>query len=114
MPLSPGELPDYLQHFIDKVSSPAGRKASDAMVHKFDDGIKRNELIRHTGAPSPPGQPPALETGRLRDSLRIVPAHDIGAFRWQSSDAPHTVYAHIQEYGGDIYPRVKKWLHWVD
>jgi hypothetical protein len=97
-----------------RAGTTGGEAASNAMVQTFDRGIKSDELIRFSGAPSPAGSPPALESGRLRDSLRVVPARPAGSYRWESSDAPHTVYARIQEKGGDIYPRVRKFLHWVD
>jgi hypothetical protein len=108
------ELPEYLDRLRLRVIDQGPRAAASAMVQAFDKGIKSDELIRFSGHPSPAGSPPALETGRLRDSLKIIPAAPAGAYRWRSSDAPHTVYARIQEYGGDIYPRVKRFLHWVD
>jgi hypothetical protein len=110
--LTPEELPGYLLKIAQRAHD-SGHEAANGMAHKFDRGIKTDELVRSSGAPSAPGSPPALESGRLRDSFRIVPAEDIGGDRWRSKDGPHTVYAHIQEYGGDIYPRVKLWLHWV-
>ena len=114
MALTPDELPAYLEELMVRVNDPAGRAASNGMVRTFDKGIKSEELVHFSGSPSPPGQPPALESGRLRDSFRITPAVPEGDYRWRSSDAPTVIYARIQEYGGDIYPRVKLWLHWVD
>lgn len=117
--MTPDELPAYLEHFRARVDDPGGRAAADGMVRAFDQGIKTHELRRYshplgTPTPSPPGGTPALVTGRLRDSFKIRRAESLGAYRWGSSDRPTVVYAHIHEYGGDIYPRVKQWLHWVD
>lgn len=102
--LSPEELPEYLRGFADRVD-PAGRAAANGMSSAFDRGLKTNELIRTTGHPSAPGQPPALETGRLRGTLRIKPAVEAGPYRWKSGNHPDTVYAHIQEYGGEIWAK---------
>jgi hypothetical protein len=98
------ELPAYLDALRIRVNF-AGRAASDGMVAAFDRGIKSNELIRTTGHPSPPGSPPALETGRLRGSFHIKHAVEAGPYRWLSSDGPDTIYANIQEYGGDIWAK---------
>jgi len=102
--MTPDELPAYMDALLSRVNE-GGRAACDGMVAAFDKGIKSDELIRTTGHPSAPGSPPALETGRLRASFRIKHAEEIGAYRWRSSDAPNTVYAHIQEYGGDIWAK---------
>jgi hypothetical protein len=105
MAISPEELPDYLSKLTRRVNDPAGRAAADAMISAFDSGIKREELTRTVGHPSIPGQPPALESGRLRASFRVHRARPVGAYRWMGSDGPTTVYARIQEYGGDIWAK---------
>lgn len=105
MAISPEELPAYMERITRKVNDPGGRAASNAMVQAFDSGIKRDELIRTVGHPSTPGRPPALESGRLRASFRMHRAQQTGAYRWTSDDGPNTVYAHIQEYGGDIWAK---------
>ena len=83
----------------------AGEAAANGMVAAYDRGIKSNELVRTTGHPSAPGSPPALESGRLRGSFRIRAAFPVGAHRYKSSDAPNTIYAVIQETGGDIWAK---------
>lgn len=116
--MTPEELPAYLNARRDVIRFDAAKWAADGMAAAFDRGIKKTEMRRYTHTPltrtpSPPGSPPALVTGHLRDSFIIEPAQG-GRVRATAADGPHTVYARIQEYGGDIYPRVKKWLHWVD
>jgi len=102
--VEPADLPDYLDALADRID-PATRAAANGMAQAYDKGLKTDELVRTTGHPSAPGSPPALESGRLRDSLRITQAADAGLYRWRSAVNPNTVYAHIQEYGGDIWAK---------
>ena len=102
--MTPDELPDYLRMVRDRVD-PAGEAACNGMVQAYDRGLKTNELIRTTGRASAPGEPPALESGRLRGTLRSTKAVSAGAHRYRGSEYPTTVYAHIQEFGGDIWAK---------
>ena len=114
--MTPDELPAYLQAIAARV--PAGcAAAANAMAGAEHRYLVTNVLVRYTHppqtkTPSPPGQPPALVTGTLRRSLRVVPAAP--APRTTASLAPHTVYARIQELGGNIYPVRRKFLRWVE
>src|ERR1700761_6974065 len=65
-------------------------------------------------SPSPPGTPPARRTGTLARSVRAEPAKLTGDGHAESSVAPHTVYARIQQLGGDIHPVRAKALRWED
>lgn len=76
----------------------------------------RNVMIRRMRAPLPvPGEPNknstlATRTGRLRGSLRVeLHGGDLGslALTLASRGVP---YAAVQEFGGTIKPRTRKWL----
>lgn len=60
----------------------------------------------YTKTPSPPGMPPARISGELAGSVREEPGVS-SAMTGRASVAPHTVYARIQETGGDIYAHGK-------
>lgn len=49
---------------------------------------------------SPPGSPPALVTGTLRRSIKVVGPVPKGATGWTVSVGPTAVYGRIQELGG--------------
>lgn len=112
--MTPDELPAYLESFEAKVSAAAPPVAL-GMAYVYQRAAQKM-LTRYSHAPftktpSPPGQPPALMTGRLRASLTSTPGmHDAGTAT--AYVAPHTIYARIQEYGGDIYPRRRRYLRW--
>ncbi|WP_433465701.1 hypothetical protein [Spirillospora sp. CA-128828] len=82
-----------------------GAAAAGAMAREAKDGIQetlaRRSHARGTPTPSPPGQPPAKISGRLRDHVVVVRARQEGAHRWVSAAGPKDVdYARIQEKGG--------------
>lgn len=54
-----------------------------------------------TPTPSKPGEPPSLVTGTLRRGVIIVPAQPSGATSWTAKVGPTSVYARVQELGGD-------------
>jgi len=109
--MTPAELPDRLRRLAAEVKDRAALDAADAMAQSFQGSVVRSM----TGpSPSPPGTPPARRTGTLARSVRPEPAVLSGAGRATSSVAPHTVYARIQQLGGDIYPVRAKVLHWKD
>jgi hypothetical protein len=114
--MTPDELPAYLEALAARVAAAAAA-AADAMADAEHRYLVTNVLARYTHPPhtkttSPPGQPPALVTGTLRRSLRVVPAPP--APRTTASLAPHTVSARIQEAGGDIYPVRAGVLRWAE
>lgn len=61
----------------------------------------RGRFTRNTSEPSPPGQPPALQTGQLRRSIRVEGPVRVGPGAWESKTGPTAVYGRIQELGGD-------------
>jgi len=105
--MTPAELPGKLRQLGADVRDRAAVDAADAMAQAF----QRTVVKSMTGA-SVPGQPPARRTGTLARSVRPEPAKLTGAGRASSSVAPHTVYARIQQLGGDIYPVRAKALRW--
>lgn len=54
-----------------------------------------------TPTPSRPGDPPSLVTGTLRRGVTIVPAQPSGTTSWTAKVGPTSVYARVQELGGD-------------
>lgn len=97
--MTPAELPGYLTRMRDRVRELAARDAANAMAMTYQRSVVAS---MHGPAPSPPGTPPARRTGTLARSVRTQPAAGGGA-RATSSVAPHTVYARIQQLGGDIH-----------
>ncbi|MBD0743606.1 hypothetical protein BG418_18710 [Streptomyces sp. CBMA152] len=79
-------------------------RALDQGMALFE-GRARSNLSRYshqrgTPTPSPPGQPPALISGRLRSSFQSTAPVQAGAGMWSAVVGPTTVYARIQEEGG--------------
>jgi len=109
--VTPEELPARLRRLARDVADRAALDAADAMAQAY----QRDVVRRMRGpSPSPPGSPPARRTGTLARSIRPEPATLAGPGRAKSSVAPHTVYARIQQLGGDIYPVRAKVLRWKE
>jgi len=109
--MTPAELPAALRRLAADVRDRAALDAADAMAQSFQSAVVRSM----TGpSPSPPGTPPGRRTGTLARSVRAEPARLAGAGKAASSVAPHTVYARIQQLGGDIYPVRAKVLRWKE
>jgi phage gpG-like protein len=107
--MTPAELPGRLRRLAAEVKDRAAVDAADAMAQSYQRGVVKSM----TGpSPSAPGTPPGRRTGTLARSVRPEPAVLAGAGRATSSVAPHTVYARIQQLGGDIYPVRAKALRW--
>jgi phage gpG-like protein len=60
----------------------------------------RGRFTKGEHSASPPGAPPALVTGTLRRSVRVVGPVPKGATGWTVSIGPTAVYGRIQELGG--------------
>jgi hypothetical protein len=60
-----------------------------------------------------PGEPPALSTGKLRDSMYYTPAISRGlrTFAWVGNDSD---YSRILEFGCVVSALNKKRMHWKD
>jgi hypothetical protein len=97
--VTPAELPAWLDAHKERVR-PAVLTAADGMAHTFQRAVVQS---MHGPAPSPPGTPPARRTGTLARSVRPEAAALTGDYSATSSVAPHTVYARIQDQGGDIH-----------
>lgn len=97
--VTPGELPARLRAIADEARSRAAVDAANAMAQTY-----QREVVQsmHGGGPSAPGTPPARRSGTLARSVRAKPASG-GGGRATSSVSPHTVYARIQQKGGDIH-----------
>jgi phage gpG-like protein len=109
---------DALRFFrrVKDAVPPSAEAGANAMAEKFRDGVK-TELSRyphpaHTRTPSPPGQPPGLISGALRDSVAATPAAPYGEATWVAHVGPHTVYAMIQEYGGVMHAH-RPYMSWI-
>lgn len=92
---------------LQQRGADAARPAAEAMAREAQTSIKAmlstSSHAPGTKTPSPPGSPPSMITGRLRDSTEITksfgePGH------WETHAAPTTVYARIQDLGGDTGP----------
>lgn len=109
--MTPAELPGRLRRLAGEVRDHAALDVADAMAQAYQRSVVKS---MRGPSPSPPGTPPARRTGTLARSVRPEPAVPAGAGRAMSSVAPHTVYARIQQLGGDIYPVRAKALRWKD
>lgn len=107
--MTPAELPARLRALAAEVRDRAAVDAADAMAQAFQRGVVKS---MRGPSPSAPGTPPGRRTGTLARSVRAEPAVLAGAGHATSSVAPHTVYARIQQLGGDIYPVRAKALRW--
>lgn len=100
------QFPTFTSRIADALQAQAAKAAADAMAIEFhaalvDVTLRTSTHRRSTVTPSKPGQPPALVTGTLRRSARIVPATSAGS-RAVGAVTVSAVYARIQELGGDI------------
>lgn len=107
--MNAAELAARFRTLADDVQDHAVLDAADGMAQAY-----QREVVKSMkgSSPSPPGTPPARRTGTLARSVRAEPARVTGPGRAGSSVAPHTVYARIQQLGGDIYPVRAKALRW--
>ena len=108
--MTPEQLPGRLRRLAGDVRARAALDAADAMAQAYQRSVVKS---MRGPSPSPPGTPPARRTGTLARSVRAEPASG-GGGRATSSVAPHTVYARIQQKGGDIYPVRAKVLRWKE
>lgn len=103
--MTPAQLPVWLQGFADRARERAAVDAANAMAHTYQRLVVKS---MHGPAPSPPGTPPARRSGTLARSIRVDSADGAGGIamggaRAKATVAPHTVYARIQQFGGDIH-----------
>lgn len=109
--MTPAQLVARLDRLVADVRDRAMVDAADAMAQTYQRSVVKS---MRGPSPSPAGTPPARRTGTLARSVRPEPATLTGAGRATSSVAPHTVYARIQQLGGDIVPVRAKVLRWKE
>lgn len=97
------ELADALRTMgarVDAATPIALVAAAGLVEEKARANLSRYSHARGTPTPSPPGQPPAKISGTLRDNWETSPPLPGGAGGWTCTLHPTTVYAAIQEQGG--------------
>lgn len=95
------ELPGYLR-MLQERAALAAIPAADGMARQYETEVKKaltqRSHERPTRTPSPPGEPPAMESGTLVDSVAMVPASTPVVAT--SSVSPHASPRDwVQEYG---------------
>lgn len=104
--MTPEQLVVKLGRVEAALASRAATAAANAMAGEFQRELvgvtlRRSTHPKGTRTPAAPGSPPALVTGTLRRSVRIVPAVSAGP-RASAEVRAGTVYARIQELGGVV------------
>lgn len=99
---------DALITTLERMRNSADHSVRDVAEGMAKTGIRGIQLQlsqsahpRRTRTPSAPGTPPSLITGQLRRSVRRTYSSPAGAHQWAARVAPTTVYARIQEFGGN-------------
>jgi hypothetical protein len=105
--MDPGELPAMFAQLEVRAGDSAS-PAVLAMSHQFERDVKRTLSLRTrpVGAfrdPGERGQPPAMRTGALRNS--VITAGGGGAVIAEASVGPTIFYAGVQEFGGSMHAR---------
>ena len=85
----------------DEASKAAAQAASVVLQRGIQLELSRSSHSAGTKTPANPGQPPSLITGRLRQSVRVTRLARTGSGQWTATVGATTVYARIQELGGD-------------
>nr|WP_202446857.1 hypothetical protein [Streptomyces sp. SID5468] len=85
---------------LDEATGEALSTAQSVVAGRARAHLSRYSHQPDTPTPSPPGQPPALVTGRLRGSFDLAGPTSEGTGVWTSVMGPNTAYARIQELGG--------------
>jgi len=114
-------LPGYLEAIRVRVAAAAVPVAG-AMGKTYEKhlvNVTMEESGTHppvTFTPAAPGRPPAIMTGRLRDSVAMAGPAGGGGIGY-SSVAPHTIYAATQEWGAihtaKSGPFMWLWIHYI-
>jgi hypothetical protein len=85
-------------HLIEAATKQKLAESSGTVTRGQRDS--RGRFTRNQTSPSPPGQPPALQTGQLRRSVRVEGPTRTGPGAWESKTGPTAAYGRIQELGG--------------
>lgn len=86
---------------VDVATGHATGEAAKHVRDKAKELLTQRSHARGTPTPSPPGQPPAKISGDLAGSMTASDPTQQGIGHWLAETAPHTVYAAIQEHGGN-------------
>lgn len=82
----------------------AAREALALSAHEVEKQAKAElSLGSHAkGEPTnaPPGEPPDLVSGKLRQSVRVDGPRTVGKNSWEAQVGPTVIYGRIQELGG--------------
>lgn len=78
---------------------------STVTLHRYSHG-------RYSKTPAPPGMPPAWVSGHLASSFEATPGPS-GGGTGRAFSGPTADYARIQELGGDIEARNRRFLRWL-
>ena len=108
------QFPAHAGAIADALQARAAAAAANAMATEFhteltDVTLRMSTHPRGTVTPAAPGQPPALVSGTLRRSAKIVPAVAAGT-RATAEVRVGVVYARIQELGGTVTAKRAKYL----
>jgi hypothetical protein len=108
------ELPLRLRGIADALRTRVPAAAANDMAAEFhgelvDVTLRASTHPRGTVTTAAPGQPPALVSGTLRRSARIVPAQE-GTARATASVRMGAVYSRIHERGGFVFAKRGKQL----
>lgn len=98
-----GEAVDALRAMavrLDEATARATEAARGLVESKARSNLALRSHRRGTPTPSPPGQPPALIDGTLRDSFRGTMPTPTGDGGWVCTLSTGLVYSRIQELGG--------------
>lgn len=98
------EFDKALQRYVDRASQSARRGANNAaklVASETKKTLTRTTHRQGTPTPSRPGEPPSLVTGTLRRGVIIVAATQVSRTGWVAKVGPTSVYARVQELGGD-------------
>jgi hypothetical protein len=111
--MDPSGLPAMFAEIEVKVGAAAS-PAVLAMAHTFERAVKRTLSLRSRGlhdfrSPGERGQPPAIRTGALRNS--VISAGGGGDPVAEASVGPTVFYAGIQEFGGFMNARPGGYMH---
>lgn len=114
--MSPEELPALLTAIRDRAAEAAPPVAM-AMADTFGEHLRDVTLNRYSHppfskTPAPEGQPPARISGDLARSVRAAPLPGSGMVA-HAEAGPHTIYARLQQEGGDIFVRRRRYLKWL-
>lgn len=111
--MDPSGLPGMFQD-LERRAGAAASPAAIAMAHTFERALKRTLTLRTRGAHDfrprdERGQPPAMRSGALRNSVTSWGGGGDGVAI--SAVAPRVFYAGIQEWGGSMHARPHSAMH---